>query len=477
MTTSGVRPAADLDLTQLARDKRVHFVGIAGAGMSALAEWLRRAGGHVDGCDAAPGEVSARLGALGIAVARGHDPAHVTGAAAVIATAAVPADHAELSAAREIGIPVLKRSVALASVVNRGTVAAIAGTHGKTTTTAMTTAILAEAGQDPTAFVGGTVAGWGGGLRSGADRVFIVEADEYDRSFHALRPHVAAVTSIEADHLDVYGSLESVHESFRTFVAGVHPEGLLVACADDKGAISLLEEASTSAIAYGTGPHAELRAVAVEHLPEGSHFVVELRGNELGALTVAVPGLHNVRNALAAFAVARHLGADFASAARALAEFRGVGRRFEHVAASEGFSVIDDYAHHPTEIVATLRTARQVFPGRRLVAAFQPHLYTRTRDFADAFGTALAIADEVWVTDIYAAREAPLPGVSAGLIVAAARSAGASRVQHAPSLDDLTDALVESLRPGDVLVGMGAGNIDHATRAIARRIREREGRA
>lgn len=472
MSTAG--PGA-IDLAAIARVGRVHFMGIAGAGMSALAEWLRRSGGHVDGCDTAPGEVANHLRGLGIAVERDHDPAHVSDAAAVVATAAVPADHEELVAARARGVPVCKRSIALASVVNRGVVAAISGTHGKTTTTAMTTAILSEAGVDPTGFVGGTVAGWGGGLRPGADRTFVVEADEYDRAFLELRPHAAVITSVEPDHLDVYGSFEGVLDAFHAFARLVPEGGIVAACADDAGARRILEQVGPTGLAYGTGETASLRAVDVVPDAAGSEFELHSDGRPLGRMTVGVAGEHNVRNALGAIAVSLHLGADLDAARRALAAFRGVGRRFERFDAGD-VVVIDDYAHHPTEIAATLSTARHVYRGRRLVAAFQPHLYTRTRDFAGAFGAALAAADEVWLTDIYPAREAPLPGVTAGLVADAARAAGAAHVYYAPTLDDLADALVEGLRPGDVLVAMGAGSIDNATRAITRRLRDRTSR-
>ncbi len=467
--------AGTVDLAALARGGRVHFMGIAGAGMSALAEWLRRAGGHVDGCDAAPGEVANHLRALGIAVERGHDPAHVRDAAAVVATAAIAADHDELAAARALGVPVCKRSIALASVVNRGVVAAIGGTHGKTTTTAMTTAILAEAGMDPTAFVGGTVATWGGGLRPGADRTFVVEADEYDRAFLELRPNAAVITSVEPDHLDVYGSFEGVLDAFHAFAALVPEGGVVAACADDPGAARVLERVGPIGLTYGTGESASLRAVNIVPGPTGSTFELHSDARPLGSVTVGVAGMHNVRNALGAIAVSLHLGADLDAARRALAGFHGVGRRFERFEAGDVI-VIDGYAHHPTEIAATLSTARQVYRGRRLVAAFQPHLYSRTRDFAAAFGAALAEADEIWLTDIYPAREAPLPGVTSALVVDAARAAGAAHVHYAPSLDDLTDGLVEGLRPGDVLVAMGAGSIDTATRSITRRLRDRAGR-
>jgi UDP-N-acetylmuramate--alanine ligase len=464
------------DLVSLAREGTVHFVGIAGAGMAALAGWLRNVGGRVDGCDASPGEAAVGLRAQGIAVERGHDPAHVAACRAVVVTAAMDPSHAELAAARARGIPVIKRAAALASVVNRGDLIAVAGTHGKTTTTAMATSILVQADLDPTAFVGGTVAGWSGGLRAGADRLFVAEADEYDRSFLTLRPRVAVVTSIEADHLDVYGTYAGVVAAFEEFVGLLPDDGLLVACRDDAGVRALLSTTGVRTLTYGTEPGADLQAVDVRDAAGITHFRVLAAGREAAEFTLSVPGLHNVRNALGAYAAARRMGADTDSAVRALAEFRGVGRRFEAVGVADGTDIIDDYAHHPTEIAATLAAARSRYAGRRLVAAFQPHLYSRTRDFAAEFGAAFAAADAVWICDVYPAREAPIAGISGEIVAVAARAAGAREVHWVPSLEDMAEALIEDLRYGDVLVTMGAGNIDTAARTIVRRLRERETR-
>lgn len=472
------RPAgsmAELDLRELAGRGAIHFVGVSGAGVSALAELVLRAGGRVTGCDLRPGEVGATLGGLGATIWEGHDPAHVEDAVAVVTTAAVPADHPELVAARERGIPVLKRAEALGALVNRGTVVAIAGTHGKTTTTAMTTAILEEAGLDPTGFVGGHVPGWVGGLRPGADRIFVVEADEYDRSFLTLRPRVAVVTAVDADHLDIYGSLEGVESAFREFIAPIPGDGLVAGCVDDPGAKRLLSEVSGArALGYGLGEDAELRAVRVEPRGRGSRFVVEEGGAELVEVELRVPGVHNVRNALGALAAARHLGAGLDAVARGLAGFAGVQRRFEVIGEAGGVVVVDDYAHHPTEVGATVAAARGAYPGRRLVVAFQPHLYTRTRDFAGEFGAALAGADQVWVADVYPAREVPIEGVTGELVADAVRAAAGSGgvgVEYRPGLMDLAAELAGSLREGDLLVTMGAGNIYEVGRAVLARLR------
>ena len=454
------------NLMELARSGIVHFVGVSGAGMSALAQMLARSGAQVTGCDVRPGAVAERLEAHGIPVLIGHDPRHVENVAAVIATAAVRSDHPELEAARRRGVPVIKRASALASLVNDATVVGVAGTHGKTTTTAMTTEILAEAGLEPTGFVGGHVDEWDGGLRAGNGEIFVVEADEYDRSFLALRPTIAVVTTLEADHLDIYGSLEAVEEAFREFVALVPAHGKVVACADDAGVRRLLRSIpGDNVIAYGLDAGAHVHATHVEPHGRGMQFHIVDEGEDLGLVHLGAPGLHNVRNALAAFVAARQLGATIDDAARGLARFRGVNRRFQEMGTAHGATIVDDYAHHPTEVEATLEAARGMFRDRRVVVVFQPHLYSRTRDFADAFGRVLGTADVVWVTDVYAAREAPIEGVTGALIADAVRAAGTA-VRYHPEIDGLADALARELRPDDVCITMGAGDIDRVAREL-----------
>jgi len=436
----------------------IHFMGIGGAGMYALAELFLRRGHPVSGCDAKESAAVVRLRELGVEVAKGHDPAHVADAAAVVVTAAIPADHPELRAAREAGIPVLKRAAALGAVVNEGRVVAIAGTHGKTSTTAVAVRVLREAGLEPTGLVGGRVAEWGGNLHLGGD-LYVVEADEYDRSFHQLAPDVAVVTNLEADHLEIYGSLDGVREGFHTFLARLRDGGRAVVCADDPGAAALLPRLGSAGYTYGVSAGAQLRAVDVESGPDGVRFGVVEEGEHRGVFRLATPGLHTVRNALAAGAVARRLGADWASIRRGWEAHRGVQRRFERIGSVAGVEIIDDYAHHPTEIVAALGAAREAFPDSRIVAVFQPHLYTRTRDFAGEFGAALAMADLVWVTGLFPAREAPIEGVDHTLIVRAVERAGGSVRDHA-HLDTLAEAVASDVAAGDVVIGMGAGSIE-----------------
>ncbi len=462
-----------VDLRTLAASGPVHFMGIAGSGMCALAELLLRTGGQVSGCDVKDGQALRDLERLGAEIHIGHDPLHTEGATALVVTSAVPLDHPELLHAREQALPVLKRAEALGAWVNRGRVVAVAGTHGKTTTTAMATEILAVAGMDPTGFVGGRVAGWGGNLRFGSDDLYVVEADEYDRSFHTLRPHLAVVTNLEADHLDIYGDVEGVREGFRTFLRGMRSEGVVMVCADDGGASSLLAGFDGDSYTYGLSAGSQLRAIEVEVDPSATRCRVVEDGTDVGELTLSLGGTHNLRNALGAAAAARHLGVDWGPIREALAAFRGVSRRFQRLGSSGGITVVDDYAHHPTEIRATLDAARSSFGGNRLVAAFQPHLYSRTRDFATEFGEALTGADVIWVTDVFPAREAAIPGVTGELVAQAARGAGGSDVRYHPELSDLAEVLADSLVEGDVLLTLGAGSIEAVGPSVLELLRER----
>jgi UDP-N-acetylmuramate--alanine ligase len=438
------------------RDRRpVHFMGIAGAGMSALAELFARRGIAVTGCDSAAADTG-DLGRFGLSSAVGHAPEHVEGARAVVVTSAVPRTHPELEAARRQGIPVVRRAEALGEVVNRGLVVAVAGTHGKTTTTVMATEALASGGFAPTGIAGGRVAHWGGNLRAGGDAVFVVEADEYDRSFLALRPTVAVVTNVEADHLDIYRDLEDIRSAFVQFASPAHT---VVLCADDPGAASLPLTGGAQVLRYGLGSAQARVRGEVAALGDGRFAVgVYFDGECLGDLVLRVPGLHNVRNALAAVTAGLALGATLDAMRPGLEAFTGVERRFQRLGAARGVEVIDDYAHHPTEVGATLAAARAVFPGRRVVAAFQPHLFSRTRDFAAAFGEALASADAAFLTEVYPAREQPIAGVSTQLIVDAMARHGVRPVWRG-ARDDLAAALAAHVREGDVVLTLGAGDI------------------
>ena len=432
----------------------IHFVGIAGAGMSALAELFLRRGVAITGCDANP-DSAADLQRLGVVV-EAHNPAHVDSARALVVTSAMPKNHPELVRARELGIPVIRRAEALGEVTAGRELVGIAGTHGKTTTTVMTATALAAAGRDPTALVGGRVATWEGNLLAGGDRLYVVEADEYDRSFLALTPTVAVVTNIEADHLDIYADLADIKGAFAQFVRGARN---IVLCADDVGANSLPTPSATEVVRYGfDNADARLVARGLESRNGGSAFDVVFDDEMLGRVSLAVPGRHNVLNALAAIGSGLALGADFAAMARGLASFAGAERRFQRLGEIGGVCVVDDYAHHPTEIAATLSAARAAYPERRIIAAFQPHLYSRTRDFAREFGASLAAADSVFLTEIYPAREQPVEGVTSTLIVDALSAAGGALAwrgeRSAPA-----EALLAGVRNGDLVLTIGAGDI------------------
>ncbi len=445
-----------MSLLDLSDPRPIHFVGAAGAGMSALAELFARRGATVTGCDAAGG--NADLDRLGIPVHVGHAAAHAETARALVVTSAMPHDHPELARGRALGIPVIRRAEALAEAVAGSYVIGIAGTHGKTTTTVMTTVALTAAGLAPTGVAGGRVGAWQGNLSTGGDALFVVEADEYDRSFLALRCEIAVITNVEADHLDIYRDLSDIRAAFAEFASHAIT---LVQCADDPGANAVPAASGAQVIRYGlTSPDARLVARDVRPVNGGTTFTPVFDGKVLPDVTLRVPGVHNVLNALAALAAGLGLGADAAGMIAGLGTFTGVERRFQRLGDARGVTIVDDYAHHPTEIRATLAAARAAFPGRRLVAAFQPHLFTRTRDFAAEFGAALATADLIFLTEIYPAREQPLPGVSSELIVRALRDAGAPLAWRGDR-KQLAAALGAAVREGDVVITLGAGDITH----------------
>ena len=449
-TSARMRDAA-LRLFREPDPRPVHFVGIAGAGMSALAELFVRRGVTVTGSDMSASG-NADLEELGITVHRGHDAAFVNGARAVVASSAIPADHLEITAATVIGLPIIRRAEALGAAVDGMQIVGIAGTHGKTTTTVMTTEALAGTSASPTGIVGGRVQRWGGNLRWGGGNTVVVEADEYDRSFLALHPTIAVVTNVEADHLDIYTDLADIVSAFEQYLSGATG---IVLCADDVGADSLTVPDSANVIRYGLD-HPDARLVGITH---GDSMRIIFDGAPLGSLHLLVPGEHNRRNALAALGAGLLLGYAFEELRTGLEAFSGVERRFERKGEECQVLVIDDYAHHPTEVRATLEAARAAYPNRRIVALFQPHLYTRTRDFAEEFGAALAEgADVVALTEIYKAREQPIAGVTSQLIADAAARAGRAP-EWFGARADATDAVLGVILPGDVVITMGAGDV------------------
>jgi UDP-N-acetylmuramate--alanine ligase len=433
----------------------VHFVGIAGAGMRALAELFARRGVSVTGCDNNI-ESASDLADKGIVLLGKHEASHADSARAIVVSSAIKRDMPEIARARELGIPVVRRAEALGEAVSGRDMVGVAGTHGKTTTTVMTTEALTAAGLDPTGIVGGRVASWNGNLSSGGENVFVVEADEYDRSFLALRPTVAVVTNIEADHLDIYADLDDIRKAFAQFVS---PARFIVLCADDKTANALPTPNTAEVIRYGIeSTDARLVAKNVVASASGTAFDVIYDGKPSCSVMLPVPGLHNVRNALAAIGSGIALGADPVRLSEGLAQYTGVERRFQRIGEFGGVTIVDDYAHHPSEITATLQAARATFPGRRIVAVFQPHLFSRTRDFASEFAAALVTCDRTFLLDLYPAREQPIDGVSSALI-----AGEMSRLGRAPHWEgpraDVTSELRKSIEKGDVVITIGAGDV------------------
>ena len=456
-----------MELFSPADRRPVHFVGIGGAGMSALASIACRRGVAVTGCDSDPSG-AADVAALGVDIREGHSPAHIDGVRAVVVTAAVPVDHPELRRARELGVPVVPRKAALAELVAGRRLVAAAGTHGKTTTTVMATEALTAAGLDPTGLAGGRVSSWGGNARLAGDDLFVVEADEFDQAFLTLHPTVAIVNNVEADHLECYGSLEALEDAFAEFAG--RAETVLVG-ADDAGAARIAARVRHTRVwRFGTDVGSDLRIANVRQEAELTSAEILFPDGRHGTLRLRVPGLHNVRNATGALGAVMALGGDVNRAIEALGEFRGVGRRFDRLGEAGGVAIVDDYAHHPSELVATLAAARQAYPGRRLVAVFQPHLYSRTQQHGAAMGLALAAADVVVVTEVYAAREQPIACVSGRQVADAATDAGATTLFESDRAA-LGARVASVLRAGDVVLTLGAGDITRLGPELAARLR------
>jgi len=452
----------------LGKTRRIHFVGIGGIGMSGIAELLANLGFDVSGSDMRRSETTDRLTTkFGVKVYEGHQRAHVGDAEVVVFSSAVGASNPEIVEASRRSIPVIPRAEMLAELMRLRFSIAVAGSHGKTTTTSMIAVVLERAGVDPTAVIGGRLSAFGSNARLGRSEYLVAEADESDRSFLMLWPTIAVLTNIDHEHMESYGSFADLQQAFVEFANKVPFYGSVVACADEPDLAAVLPRVNRRVVTYGlnegpaeAGP--SVRGVDVELGAFGGRCVV-YRGDgsnreRLGALQLSIPGRHNLQNALAAVAVADRLGIDFSHVASALADFRGAERRFERRGEAGGVLVVDDYGHHPTEIAAVLAAARATL-GRRLVVAFQPHRYTRTHRLMDAFGPALREADEIVLTDIYAASEDAIPGVTIEALAEAVRSGSGRPVRVAKSLDDVIPAILEIARPGDVVITLGAGSI------------------
>lgn len=448
--------------------KHIHFVGVGGAGMSGIAEILHNLGYRVSGSDQADTATTRRLSSLGIRVYLGHDADFVQGAEAVVVSTAVNSDNPEVIRARAKRVPVVPRAVMLAELMRLKQGIAIAGAHGKTTTTSLVTSVLAEAGVDPTFVIGGRLNAAGANSRLGQGQYIVVEADESDASFLNLMPVMAVVTNIDADHMETYGhDFARLKHAFVDFIHRMPFYGAAIVCIDDPGVRSILPMISRPVVTYGLGPDAMVRGVNLRAQGSRMHFDVQRRnGDVLPDLhaQVNLPGEHNVLNALAAVAVASELELSDAAIVKGLAEFRGVDRRFQPygdvpVGAAGYFSLIDDYGHHPVEMAATLAAARGAFPGRRLVLAFQPHRYTRTRDCFEDFVKVMGTADVVLLADVYPAGESPIVAADGRSLARALRVAGKVDPVFIDDLNEMPGAILDHARAGDVVISMGAGSI------------------
>jgi UDP-N-acetylmuramate--alanine ligase len=464
----------------LGKTRRVHFVGVGGIGMSGIAEVLVNLGYQVSGSDARRSETTDRLTTLGVHVQIGHAAGNVGAVDVVVYSSAIRTDNPELVEARARHIAVIPRAELLGELMRLRFGIAIAGAHGKTTTTSMIALVLERAGLDPTAVIGGRLSAFGSNARLGHGAFMVAEADESDRSFLKLFPSIAVITNIDREHMEAYASFEDLLQAFVDFANKVPFYGAVVACADDPMLASVRPRFTRRLMTYGlTREDADLVATDVQLYGFGSRSIVRRRGADerepLGLLELQVPGRHSVQNALAAISVALELDVPFPTAAAALADFAGAERRFQRIGVTHGITVIDDYGHHPTEIAAVLAAARAAQPAR-LIVAFQPHRYTRTRDLMREFGLALAGADEVVLTDIYAASEEPIAGVTIEALAAAINTSRATPVYVVRSIEQVAAALADLCRPGDLVITLGAGSIGSVAPRLVAELERRQGR-
>jgi UDP-N-acetylmuramate--alanine ligase len=444
----------------LGRIRQIHMVGIGGIGMSSIAEVLLNRGYAVTGSDLEMSDVTTRLEEHGATVYEGHAAEQVGEADVVVYSSAIdPDENPETREAERRRISLIPRAEMLGELIRMKYGVGVAGTHGKTTTTSMAGLVVAAGGFDPTMIVGGKVTAFGSSAVTGEGDVIVIEADEYDRTFLRLTPSIAVVTNIEEDHLDIYEDLEDIKAAFTQYANSVPFFGAAILCLDDPNVQAIVGDVERRVITYGTTRQAEVRAENVRRDGLQTRFDVMKREERLGEAELQVPGMHNVRNALAAVAVGLELEIDFENIRRGLSDFTGVRRRFEKVGEAQGIVVLDDYAHHPTEIRATLDATSQGYPDRRIVAVFQPHLYSRTRDFLDDFARSFFNTDQLVLTDIYGSREEPIEGVDGRLLADRAEQFGHRAVHYVPDKADLPERLREVTAPGDVVLMLGAGDI------------------
>ncbi len=461
------------------RIQHVHFVGVGGIGMSGIAEVLLNMGFRVSGSDMRRSDVTARLESLGAKIYEGHSAEHVNGAHVVVRSTAVRGDNPEVLEARRRSIPVIPRAEMLGELMRlKPHTVAVAGSHGKTTTTSMVATVLAQAGLDPTVVVGGVVGAMGSNARLGKSDLMVVEADESDRSFLMLSPTFAVVTNIDREHMDSYTDMADVRKCFADFVNKVPFYGAAVLCLDDPHVQAVIPEIVRRRITYGLSAQADIAAREVRYDKQfGSVYQVRLMGEPVGEVSLHVPGLHNIYNSLAAIAIGLELEVPFETITKALSTFTGVNRRFQFKGEEAGVIVVDDYGHHPTEIRATLVAAKLGAAGRRMVVLFQPHRYSRTQDLMEEFARSFNNADVLMVTDIYAASEDPIEGVSGEALVEAVSRFGHKDARHVGSVEDATQALLNEVREDDMVITLGAGNVYRAGENLVELLKEREPRA
>ncbi|MBW1715022.1 MAG: UDP-N-acetylmuramate--L-alanine ligase [Deltaproteobacteria bacterium] len=460
-------------MTTLGKIKRIHLVGIGGIGMSGIAELLINLGYHISGSDIRRTEVTEHLSDLGGQIFLGHRPENVGAADVVVFSSAVKEDNPELVEAREQSIPVIPRAEMLAELMRLKYGIAVAGSHGKTTTTSMIASILTQGSLDPTVVIGGRLNIWGGSnARLGNSDFLVAEADESDGSFLLLCPNIAVVTNIDYEHIDFYQSMNNLRKTFVDFINKLPFYGRAILCLDDKEVQGIIPELAKSYLTYGLNPQADIRASEISKEELSTSFLVTLEDKLVGKITISIPGDHNVLNALAAVGVGMELDIGFDSISEGLKSLGGLNRRFEIKDEKGGILFLDDYGHHPTEIAATLNTAKECWPERRLVVVFQPHRYTRTRDSYDQFVVSFNQADVLIITPIYGAGEEPIPGVDSGSIYRGIRGHGHRAVTLCSSREDVISLLLTKLRPGDVVLTLGAGDIHLVGTELLKRMEE-----
>ncbi|MCC2636702.1 MAG: murC [Moraxellaceae bacterium] len=461
-----------IEIPEMRRIRRIHFVGIGGAGMCGIAEVLLNQGYQISGSDLKAGKTTQRLEQFGARIFIGHQPGNIEGVDVVVVSTAIDAENPEIAAAREARLPIVRRAEMLAELMRWRHGIAVAGTHGKTTTTSLLSSILAEDGRDPTFVIGGLLNSAGTNAKLGASRYFVAEADESDASFLHLQPMASIVTNIDADHMDTYGgSFEKLKQTFIEFLHNLPFYGLAVVCGDDPVIRELLPQIGRPTLTYGMGADNDIRATDIHQDGLQTHFTVLRGGHEPLKVTLNLPGLHNVLNSLAAIAVATDEKVSSEAIVRALGQFQGVGRRFQQLGefpcGTGSVRLVDDYGHHPREVDATIKAARQSFPDRRLVMMFQPHRYSRTRDCFEDFVHVLSTVDSLLLLDVYSAGEKPISGADGRTLARSIRTRGTVDPVFVENTNEMGELLRHVLRPGDVLLTQGAGNVGVIAQELA----------